>query len=68
MKTKLASEFFRKLHARLLELNAFQFTPLMEIQRNSEVPWRYRLFDSLIVFQNYLVDDSARRLGVKSSD
>jgi len=59
------SEFFRKLHARLLELNAFQFTPLMEIQRNSEVPWRYRLFDSLIVFQNYLIDDSARRLGEK---
>jgi acyl carrier protein len=58
-------EFFRKLHSRLLELNAFQFTPLMEIQRNSEVPWRYRLFDSLIVFQNYLVDDSARRLGEK---
>jgi amino acid adenylation domain-containing protein/non-ribosomal peptide synthase protein (TIGR01720 family) len=59
------SEFFRKLHGRLLELNAFQFTPLMEIQRSSEVPWRYRLFDSLIVFQNYLVDDSARRLGEK---
>jgi hypothetical protein len=56
-------EFFRKLHRRLLELNAFQFTPLMEIQRSSEVPWRYRLFDSLIVFQNYLVDDSARRIG-----
>jgi amino acid adenylation domain-containing protein/non-ribosomal peptide synthase protein (TIGR01720 family) len=59
------SEFFRKLHRRLLELNAFQFTPLMEIQRSSEVPWRYRLFDSLLVFQNYLVDDSARRLGEK---
>ena len=58
-------EFFRKLHSRLLELNAFQFTPLMEIQRSSEVPWRYRLFDSLIVFQNYQVDDSARRLGEK---
>jgi amino acid adenylation domain-containing protein/non-ribosomal peptide synthase protein (TIGR01720 family) len=58
-------EFFRKLHSRLLELNAFQFTPLMEIQRNSEVPWRYRLFDSLIVLQNYMVDDSARRLGEK---
>ena len=58
-------EFFRKLHGQLLELNAFQFTPLMEIQRSSEVPWRYRLFDSLIVFQNYLVDDSARRLGEK---
>jgi acyl carrier protein len=60
-----AGDFFRKLHSRLLKLNAFQFTPLMEIQRSSEVPWRYRLFDSLIVFQNYLVDDSARRLGEK---
>ena len=59
------AEFFRKLHNRVLELNAFQFTPLMEIQRCSEAPWRYRLFDSLIVFQNYLVDDSARRLGEK---
>jgi amino acid adenylation domain-containing protein/non-ribosomal peptide synthase protein (TIGR01720 family) len=58
-------EFFRKLHSRVLALNAFQFTPLMEIQRSSEVPWRYRLFDSLIVFQNYLVDDSARRLNEK---
>ena len=58
-----AGEFFRKIHQRLLELSAFQFAPLMEIQRSSDVPWRYRLFDSLIVFQNYLVDDSARRLG-----
>ena len=58
-----AGEFFRKVHERLLQLSAYQFTPLMEIQRGSEVPWRYRLFDSLVVFQNYLVDDSARRLG-----
>ena len=35
----------------------------MEIQRVSEVPWRHRLFDSLVVFQNYLVDESARRFG-----
>ncbi|HEX3544495.1 MAG TPA: condensation domain-containing protein, partial [Candidatus Acidoferrum sp.] len=62
---KTGADYFRKLHSRLLELNAFQFTPLMEIQRNSEVPWRYRLFDSLIVFQNYQVDDAARRLGEK---
>jgi non-ribosomal peptide synthase protein (TIGR01720 family) len=58
-------EFFRRLHNRVLGLNAFQFTPLMEIQRSSEVPWRYRLFDSLIVFQNYLVEDAARRLSEK---
>jgi len=56
-------EFLRKLHRLLLQLSAFQFTPLVEIQRGSEVPWRYRLFDSLIVFQNYQIDESARHIG-----
>jgi non-ribosomal peptide synthase protein (TIGR01720 family) len=56
-------EFFRTVHNHLLKLASYQFTPLMEIQRSSEVPWRYRLFDSLVVFQNYLVDETARRLG-----
>ena len=60
-----AGEFFRKVHSRLLQLSTYQFTPLMDIQRSSEVPWRYRLFDSLIVFQNYLVDESARRFGTQ---
>ena len=58
-------EFLRQLHRRLLELSSFQYTPLMEIQRGSEVPWRHRLFDTLIVFQNYLVDESARHIGGK---
>jgi amino acid adenylation domain-containing protein/non-ribosomal peptide synthase protein (TIGR01720 family) len=58
-----AEEFFKKVHEKLSQLDAFQFTPLMEIQRSSEVPWRYRLFDSLIVFQNYAVDEQALRLG-----
>jgi non-ribosomal peptide synthase protein (TIGR01720 family) len=56
-------EFLRQLHARLLELSPFQFTPLLEIQDCSEVPWQYRLFDSLVVFQNYQVDEAARRFG-----
>jgi amino acid adenylation domain-containing protein/non-ribosomal peptide synthase protein (TIGR01720 family) len=56
-------EFFRNLHTELLRLSSFQFTPLIEIQRFSEVPWRYRLFESLVVFQNYLVDDGARNFG-----
>jgi amino acid adenylation domain-containing protein/FkbH-like protein/non-ribosomal peptide synthase protein (TIGR01720 family) len=60
-----AGEFFRKVHSRLLQLSTYQFTPLMDIQRSSEVPWRYRLFDSLIVFQNYVVDEAARRFGTQ---
>jgi hypothetical protein len=58
-------DFFRRLHARFLEINPYQFTPLTEIQDVSEVPWRYRLFDSLVVFQNYQVDESARSFGGK---
>lgn len=56
-------EFIRDLHARLLEMSPFQYTPLLEIQDYSEMPWQHRLFNSLVVFQNYLVDDAARRFG-----
>lgn len=56
-------DFLRQLHGSLLELTAYQFTPLVEIQRVSEVPWRHRLFNSLVVFQNYLIDESAKRFG-----
>ena len=56
-------EFLRRLHACVLELSLFQFTPLLEIQDCSDVPWQYRLFESLVVFQNYLVDEAARRFG-----
>jgi amino acid adenylation domain-containing protein/non-ribosomal peptide synthase protein (TIGR01720 family) len=57
------ADFFKQVQRRLLEIAPFQFTPLRDIQRSSEVPWRHRLFDSLVVFQNYLVDDAARRFG-----
>jgi amino acid adenylation domain-containing protein/non-ribosomal peptide synthase protein (TIGR01720 family) len=55
--------FLQALQTHSLALSQFQFTPLFEIQKLSEVPWQYRLFDSLIVFQNYLVDESAQNLG-----
>jgi amino acid adenylation domain-containing protein/FkbH-like protein/non-ribosomal peptide synthase protein (TIGR01720 family) len=58
-----AGEFFRELHARMLKLSPVQYTPLMEIQQYSEMPWRHRMFDSLVVFQNYLVDESAKTFG-----
>ncbi|HEX5107390.1 MAG TPA: amino acid adenylation domain-containing protein [Vicinamibacterales bacterium] len=55
--------FISGLHARLLELSRFQFTPIVDIQRVSEVAWRQRLFESLVVVQNYQIDDDARRVG-----
>jgi hypothetical protein len=57
------SDFVRKLHTRLLELSSYQFTPLMQVQALSEVLWRDRLFDSVVVFQNYLMGESARLFG-----
>jgi len=58
-----ARAFLREFHSHLLELSPHQFTPLEQIQSWTEVPWRNRLFDSLVVVQNYLVDDTARHLG-----
>ena len=52
-----------QLQQRQFELAQHQFAPLEQIQKWAQVPWRYRLFDSLIVFQNYQVDEAARRLG-----
>ncbi len=57
------ADFLRQLHTQLRNSDPFQFMPLIQIQRCSEIPWRHRPFDSLVVFQNYLVDDAARRLG-----
>jgi amino acid adenylation domain-containing protein/non-ribosomal peptide synthase protein (TIGR01720 family) len=51
------------LQKQQFELAQHQYAPLEQVQRWAKVPWRYRLFDSLIVFQNYQVDEAARRLG-----
>ena len=40
-----------------------QYDPLAQIQSWAGVPLRLRLFDSLVVFQNYIVDESALQLG-----
>jgi amino acid adenylation domain-containing protein/non-ribosomal peptide synthase protein (TIGR01720 family) len=51
------------LQAQQLDLNQHQFMPLDEIQGVSEIPWQHRLFDSLLVFQNYQVDAAIGHLG-----
>jgi len=51
------------LQQRQFELAHHQHAALEQIQTWANLPWRYRLFDSLIVFQNYQVDDAARRIG-----
>jgi thioesterase domain-containing protein/acyl carrier protein len=59
----MADDFFRDVHTRILALTPYQYTPLMEIQRSSEMPWRYRLFESVVAFQNYAVDEAGQGFG-----
>jgi hypothetical protein len=56
-------EWLLKLQQHQFDLNHHQYASLQQIQQWSEVPWRFRLFDSLLVFQNYLNDESTRKLG-----
>ncbi len=48
---------------RQFEVAQHQYSPLEEIQRWAGIEWRHRLFDSLVVFQNYQVDADARTMG-----
>jgi amino acid adenylation domain-containing protein/non-ribosomal peptide synthase protein (TIGR01720 family) len=45
------------------DLAQHQYAPLYRVQEWANVAPRFRLFESLVVFQNYQVDDDARRLG-----
>jgi amino acid adenylation domain-containing protein/non-ribosomal peptide synthase protein (TIGR01720 family) len=42
------------------EIRQFEFTPLLQIQRWSEVPKGISLFESVVVFENYPVDPAAK--------
>ena len=51
------------LHQTLAQLTEHQATPLADIQSWSELPWNARLFETLVVFQNYITDGAAQTLG-----
>ena len=61
-----AESFLRSVHSHLTDLTAHQFTPLPRIQDCSAVPWRFRLFDSILVFQNYQIDPALTQLGPRT--
>lgn len=64
--TAPAETFLRSVHSHLTDLTAHQFTPIPRIQDCSAVPWRFRLFDSILVFQNYQIDPALTRLGPRT--
>jgi len=60
---ELLRSWLARLQTQQLDLIQHQFVPLDVIQSASKVPWHQRLFDTLLVFQNYQVDAAIGRLG-----
>jgi len=56
-------EWLRQVHALMGELTQYQTTPLASIHACSGVPTWSRMFDSLLVVQNYIVDTNVGSLG-----
>ncbi|MFZ5603823.1 MAG: amino acid adenylation domain-containing protein, partial [Pseudomonadota bacterium] len=48
----------RRMQEDQLDLRRFEFTPLVDIHRHSEVPGDQSLFDSILVFENYPVGEA----------
>ena len=55
--------WLRYVQQRHVEFSQHQYSSPMEVQGWSAVPWRHRLFETLLVVQNYTVDESTRTLG-----
>lgn len=57
------AESAAELHRELSQIAEHQTTPLADIQTWSDLPWTARLFETLVVFQNYVADGAADSLG-----
>jgi len=56
-------EWLRELRAQHVALREYEHTPLMKIQRWSEVPHGLPLFDSVLVYEDYQMNIRFRALG-----
>ncbi|WP_437277986.1 amino acid adenylation domain-containing protein [Sorangium sp. So ce375] len=65
------ADWLQQIQALNLELRQYEYSPLVQVQRWSEVERGTPLFDSLLVFQNYpvdqAVDEHRRALGIEVS-
>jgi acyl carrier protein len=57
-----ASAWLKQLQREQFDASQHQYNSIEQIQSWSGIPWRFRLFDSLIVFQNYASGGTAERL------
>jgi len=59
----LVADWLEKVHDQLCDLAQHQSTPLTRIRACTGVPARMRLFESLLVIQNYVIDSAVDRIG-----
>jgi len=62
-RTATAATLMQTLQGTLLDLSEHQYTPVTVIQDCTDIPWKIRLFNTLAVFQNYSVPDTAKHCG-----
>jgi hypothetical protein len=55
--------WLKKLQAQQIELRRYEYSPLVKVQRRSDVPGNLPLFESIVVFENYPVDESLQPQG-----
>ena len=60
---QLATDFVREVQSKLLALTSHQYASIVQLQEWSSVPWNQRLFESLVVFQNHVREESVMRFG-----
>ncbi|BAY50143.1 amino acid adenylation domain-containing protein (plasmid) [Scytonema sp. HK-05] len=50
--------WLKQIHKQQVEITSYEYTPLVQIQRLSDVPQGLPLFESIVVFENYPVDSA----------
>lgn len=50
--------WLKQIQAQQVEARQYEYSPLVEVQRWSEIPRNLPLFESLVVFENYPFDDA----------
>jgi amino acid adenylation domain-containing protein/FkbH-like protein/non-ribosomal peptide synthase protein (TIGR01720 family) len=58
-----ANDFIKDVQAKLFTLTGHQHSSIAQMQEWSEIPWNRRLFDSLLVFQNFNIQDGSMHFG-----
>ncbi|WP_339383843.1 non-ribosomal peptide synthetase family protein [Fortiea sp. LEGE XX443] len=52
----------KQIQAKQAEISQYEYSPLVQVQKWSEVPRGMPLFDSILVFENYPVDTAKRQI------